>query len=116
MADENRATTLTELLGRLGDVERWRFRESTGIDIEHWKIDKARFSAFETSLDDYRKALVEAVELAGAVAGSQQAPQFRCDCCGATELESDYSVNVPKCVTLCAECTNVLVEHVHNGR
>ena len=114
MADASRATSLIQLLRRLGEVERERFWESTGVDVEHWNIDKTRFAAFEKSIDEYCKALADALNSAGATDGSQQTPHFRCDSCGATQFESAYYVNVPKCVTLCAECTNVLVERVRH--
>jgi len=114
MADASRATSLTQLLGRLGEVERGRFWESTGVDVEHWNIDKTRFAAFEKNIDEYRKALADALKSGGAADSSQQTPHFRCDSCGATQFESAYYVNVPKCVTLCAECTNVLVKRVRH--
>jgi len=116
MADTVGATRLKQFLRHLGEVEKERFLDSTGIDVDGWEIDKARFSGFEKSLTDYRKVLAQSLKSVGAGGGSQQGPHFRCDCCGATQLESAYYVNVPRCATFCAECTNVLVHQVRNAR
>ena len=116
MTDTARADKLRTLIGRLGDVQKERLLDSTGLDVDRWQIDEAKFSDFEKSLIDYRKMLAASAASSVHGTGAEQMPHIECDSCGVSEMESTYYVTIPRCATLCAECTNLLVSRARDAQ
>jgi hypothetical protein len=115
MADTARTDKLRRLLNRLSDIEKERLWDSTGIDVDRWQTDEAKFADFEKHVADYRKMLSGSTQAHAGNVQTEQMPNFNCDSCGAKQMDAPYYVTIPRCTTLCAECTNVLLEQARNG-
>lgn len=115
MADTARTDKLRKLIGRLSDLQKEWLLDSTGIDVDRWRIDGAKLSDFQRHLIDYRKMLAASAASSARVTGADQMPNIECDSCGVSEMDSTYYVTIPRCATLCAECTDLLVARVRDA-
>jgi hypothetical protein len=106
---------LRDLIGRLSDIEKAQLWDSTGIDVDRWQSDEAKLASFEAHLIDYRQMLSSASALGSRGANTAEMPHIECDSCGASEMASTYYVTIPRCATLCAECTSLLLQQARSA-
>jgi hypothetical protein len=105
---------LKALLSALGEVERERFWTATGIDVDGWAFDKPKLESFKGSLADYRRFQRENSVLSSPGATTGAKPEAVCASCGFSDETGTYVI-VPKCIALCVQCTENLIQEVERG-
>jgi hypothetical protein len=113
MPDAASGRRLKALLSALGDVERERFWTATGIDVGGWSFDKPKLESFKGSLADYRRFQQENSALPSEAAAGPK-PDAVCASCGFSDETGTYVI-VPKCLALCVQCTEDLIQEVERG-
>jgi hypothetical protein len=105
-----RSSRFTLLLDAFNEVERERFWDATGIDVNDKKVDREKFGYFKNSLVSYQDFLRKS-------AGTLNQPpveakrQVVCESCGLPD-ENEIYMSVPKCVRFCVRCTEELIQDV----